>query len=30
MARQWEFVHARAADAGRTPGLREIFDYRGR
>ncbi len=30
MARQWEFVHARAADAVRTPGLREIFDYRGR
>lgn len=28
MAKQWEFVHAKAGDAAWTPGLREIFDYR--
>ena len=28
MAKQWNFVHAKASDATWTPGLREIFDYR--
>ena len=28
MARQWNFVHAKADGAAWTPGLREIFDYR--
>ena len=28
MARQWDFVHSKAAGAAWTPGLREIFDYR--
>ena len=28
MAKQWDFVHAKAGDAAWTPGLREIFDYR--
>ena len=28
MAKQWDFVHAKAEDAVWTPGLREIFDYR--
>ena len=30
MAKQWNFVHAKATEAEWTPGLREIFDYRGR
>ena len=28
MSKQWQFVHAKAANAAWRPGLRDIFDYR--